>query len=128
MGMEQAPGGKQNKKTEVPWRSQKNRAAGMFQASSLGDAAEQAKGKPVDMEAAKQEIRKHRQISPLQELRDKARTQREKEWLRYRKSWRTVQIGEKEGKVNPNFSNPEWLHVEFFDGTTKRIEAKSFEG
>src|SRR3989338_791194 len=110
-------------KESVPYRSQRNRAAGMFEAGTLGSA--KVSGKKVDMEAAKEQIRRRRSGEDKRELQDKEKARREKTLWKYRESWKSATLGNKIGKIHPDSAG--WLNqrVEFPDGTVEFIKSEN---
>ena len=117
-------------KKRAPLKTQKNLEAGMFRADSLGDATAEIGSKPMDVEAAKANIRRRREIfsgefqrKEEEDLKKKKEEARIKAWWKHRENWRSVRIENKVGKVNPKYDNPNATHVyvEFIDGTAKWV-------
>ncbi len=122
MKMEQGPGKKQTKIGDTPFKSQKNREAGMFRAGSLGDIAKEMGSKKVDMEAAKLLIRRHRSGEDKREIQEKEKAKRQKAWWKYREGWKSVQVGDKLGKMHPDYEGRLDQRIEFPDGTMEFVK------
>ncbi len=106
-------------KTFVPFISQRNKAAGLFSAESLGKVIGPIK--PVDMLASKVAIRRRRKMISGVELpevrrrKEVEKLRRVSAWWKYRKNWISVKVGDRVGKLNPR--NRSSGFVEFSDGT-----------
>ena len=113
----------------VPSKSQRNHSLGLFKAQSLGSIQE---AKPIDMEAAKAAVRHNRKVHTHEywEAKEKADRERKKanatkDWWHRRRSWKSVRVGNRIGKLYPRYEWRGW--VEFPDGTQQWVELEQDE-
>lgn len=107
----------------VPVRSRRNLAGGMFTAGSLGDAVRASGSRPVNLEVAKVNIRRQRRIlsgefqkAEAEAEQAKKKLRAAKAWWRTRRSWKTIRVGNRIGKINPRLSSYRERFVEFPNG------------